>query len=152
MTIKRYAGDKLVGLSSDTKPTNIPDGATFYETNTLSAYILTGGTWVMLSNVNIVQSNLTSLVNYVYACQTVTNATYSTSNVTNYVGVSYAGTVAITLHTGYTGQRITVKDETGYASANAITLVGSIDNQSNAVLQINNGSLTLIYNNGWRII
>jgi archaellum component FlaC len=61
MTIKRYAGDKLTGLSSDTKPTNIPDGATFYETNTLSAYILTGGTWVMLSNVNIVQSNLTSL-------------------------------------------------------------------------------------------
>jgi hypothetical protein len=45
MAIKRYAGDKLVGLSSDTKPTNIPDGATFYETNTLNQYILTGGTW-----------------------------------------------------------------------------------------------------------
>jgi hypothetical protein len=115
--------------------------------NTVSANVNS-----IASNVNTVQSNLTSLVNYVYACQTVTNATYSTSNVTNYVGVSYAGPVAIALHTGYTGQRITVKDETGYASTNAITLVGSIDNQSNAVLQINNGSLTLIYNNGWRII
>jgi hypothetical protein len=48
MAIKRYAGDKLVGLSSDTKPTNIPDGANFYETNTLDEYILTGGAWVKL--------------------------------------------------------------------------------------------------------
>lgn len=89
---------------------------------------------------------------YQINCVSVSSSSYSTSNATNYVGVSYAGPVAIALHTGYTGQRITVKDETGYASANAITLVGSIDNQSNATLQINNGSLTLIYNNGWRII
>jgi hypothetical protein len=50
MAIKRYAGDKLVGLSSDTKPTNVPDGANFYETNTLDQYILTGGTWVKLGS------------------------------------------------------------------------------------------------------
>jgi hypothetical protein len=45
MTIKRYAGDKLVGLSSDTKPTNIPDGATFYETDTLTPFLLVSGAW-----------------------------------------------------------------------------------------------------------
>ena len=45
MTIKRYAGDKLVGLSSDTKPTNIPDGATFYETDTLTPFLLVSGSW-----------------------------------------------------------------------------------------------------------
>ena len=45
MTIKRYAGDKLVGLSSDAKPTNIPDGATFYETDTLTSFLLVSGAW-----------------------------------------------------------------------------------------------------------
>ena len=50
MTIKRYAGDKLVGLSSDTKPTNLPDGATFYETDTLNQYIRSAGNWTKLAN------------------------------------------------------------------------------------------------------
>ena len=49
MTIKRYAGDKLVGLSSDTKPTNIPDGATFYESDTLTSFLLEGGGWAAMS-------------------------------------------------------------------------------------------------------
>lgn len=49
MTIKRYAGDKLVGLSSDTKPTNIPDGATFYETDTLTPFLLVNGVWEDIS-------------------------------------------------------------------------------------------------------
>jgi len=49
MTIKRYAGDKLVGLSSDTKPTNIPDGATFYESDTLTSFLLEGGSWSAIS-------------------------------------------------------------------------------------------------------
>ena len=46
MTIKKYAGDKITGLSSDTKPTAIPDGATFYETDTGKVYIRTGAAWV----------------------------------------------------------------------------------------------------------
>jgi len=48
MALKRYAGDKIVGLSTDTKPTNVPDGATFYETDTLEFYVLTSGSWELL--------------------------------------------------------------------------------------------------------
>jgi Collagen triple helix repeat (20 copies) len=48
MAVKRYAGDKLVGLSSDTKPTNIPDGATFYETDTYAIYLKTAGIWNLI--------------------------------------------------------------------------------------------------------
>jgi hypothetical protein len=47
MAIKRYAGDKLVGLSTDTKPTNIPDGATFYESDTLRIYLKKNDGWFL---------------------------------------------------------------------------------------------------------
>ena len=46
MTVQKYAGDKVTTLSSDTKPTNMPDGATLYETDTKKIYIRTGGAWV----------------------------------------------------------------------------------------------------------
>jgi hypothetical protein len=49
MTVKRYAGDKMVGLSTDTKPTNVPDGATFYESDTPALYIKVGGSWVQIN-------------------------------------------------------------------------------------------------------
>lgn len=48
MTIKRYAGDKIVGVSGDTKPTAIPDGATFYESDTLREYLLVSGSWTLI--------------------------------------------------------------------------------------------------------
>lgn len=85
-------------------------------------------------------------------CVTVTSNAYSCSNADMYVGVNYAGPVAISLHTGYSGARLIIKDESGLCSSNAITLTGAIDNDSSAQLRINNGALTLIYNNGWRII
>ena len=46
MAIRKYAGDKITGLSSDTKPTNVSDGATFYETDTNKIYIKVSGSWV----------------------------------------------------------------------------------------------------------
>ena len=54
--------------------------------------------------------------------------------------------------------QIVVKDESGKAGEpyKAITVQGSssdlIDNQSSAIININNASLTFIYRNGWRII
>ena len=45
MSLKKYAGDKIVGVSSDTKPTNVVDGATFYETDTKKIYIKVSGSW-----------------------------------------------------------------------------------------------------------
>jgi len=52
MSIRRYAGDKIVGLSSDTKPVNVSDGATFYETDTLKEYIKSSGSWIRFANTN----------------------------------------------------------------------------------------------------
>lgn len=49
MSIQRYAGDKLTGLSTDTKPLNILDGATFYETDTLTIYLKVSGAWVLIT-------------------------------------------------------------------------------------------------------
>lgn len=46
--IKKYAGDKITGISSDTKPSNVSDGATFYETDTLKMYVRASSTWVQL--------------------------------------------------------------------------------------------------------
>ena len=45
MAIKRYAGDKYFGLSSHTKPTNVRDGAVFFEGDTLSIYLKEDGIW-----------------------------------------------------------------------------------------------------------
>ncbi len=45
MTIQKYAGDKITGLSTDTKPTNVLDGATFYATDTKEIYVKVGGVW-----------------------------------------------------------------------------------------------------------
>jgi hypothetical protein len=45
MAITKYAGDRYVGLSSDTKPTNVLDGAVFFETDTKKIYLKGSGTW-----------------------------------------------------------------------------------------------------------
>lgn len=43
--ITYYAGDRLVGLSSDIKPLDIANGATFAETDTLNNFIKVDGAW-----------------------------------------------------------------------------------------------------------
>jgi hypothetical protein len=46
MTLKYFAGNRITGLSSDTKPTtNLPIGYTFFETDTLITYYWNGTTW-----------------------------------------------------------------------------------------------------------
>jgi hypothetical protein len=51
MTIKKYAGDKVVGLSTDIKPNNVPYGGTFYEVDTGKIYTKdSGNTWTYMSN------------------------------------------------------------------------------------------------------
>lgn len=58
MAIKRYAGDKFVGLSADIKPTNVPDGADFYETDTNKSFLKVSGVWTELF---ITESNISKL-------------------------------------------------------------------------------------------
>jgi hypothetical protein len=48
MAIKKYFGDRVSGLSSDAKPTNLSDGAIFTETDTLKIFLLVSGTWTEL--------------------------------------------------------------------------------------------------------
>ena len=52
MAITRYAGDKYTGTSTDAKPTNVSNGAVFYETDTVKEYIKISGVWTLLSAVN----------------------------------------------------------------------------------------------------
>lgn len=74
-----------------------------------------------------------------------------------YIGVNCATTCTITLPLiKKTGYQIVVKDESGQCAINNITVIapngGSIDNNTTAIMGINNMSLTFIYRNGWRII
>jgi hypothetical protein len=44
--IKRFAGDRFSGLSTDVKPTNILEGAFFIEVDTGAVYVYSGATWI----------------------------------------------------------------------------------------------------------
>lgn len=84
----------------------------------------------------------------------VNTATYTVQDEDYYLGVIYAGAVTITLPSSpNSGRVLVVKDETGNASSNPITVSGTVDNDSEGfILQIDNGAITLIYRDGWRII
>ena len=45
MTIQYLSSKRIQGLSSDTKPTNVPNNTEFIETDTGSVYKVTSGTW-----------------------------------------------------------------------------------------------------------
>ena len=40
---------KYIGLSTDTKPTDVPPGTRFYETDTGLIYVYTGTVWTLQS-------------------------------------------------------------------------------------------------------
>jgi predicted nucleic acid-binding Zn-ribbon protein len=85
----------------------------------------------------------------------VNSATYTLNSTDSYVGVNYAGEVTVTLPTGEigNGRLVYIKDESGLASTNPITVVGTVDNDpSGFILQLDNGSVQLIYREGWRIV
>jgi hypothetical protein len=84
----------------------------------------------------------------------VTTAEYTVQEDDYYIGVDYAAPTTIILPVSdIDGRHLVIKDEDGDAATNPITISGTIDNDAGgATLQINNGSLSLIYRNGWRII
>jgi len=91
----------------------------------------------------------------------VSGSSYQVLDGDYYVGVSYAGPVSITLPTfPETGREIVVKDESGNAGKGVnrqITITGysvtdKIDNQTSAIINLDNAGLHFIYRNGWRII
>ena len=93
-----------------------------------------------------------SLTNYTTL---VADSTYAVRRKDHYIGVNYAGAVTITMPTFdvVQGRIIIIKDESGQASTNPITVQGTIDNDAGGfILQMNNGAIQMIYRNGWRII
>lgn len=102
----------------------------------------------------------TGALNAVYNTTEVTGTTYYASVNDYYIGVSYNGPVTVILPGNIVnGKEMVVKDESGHAGDGVhrqITIQGStghyIDNQSSAILNLNNGAVQMIYRNGWRII
>lgn len=91
----------------------------------------------------------------VYNTHLVTTATYTVDSDDYYVGVNYAGPTTITLPTTLlsSGRKIIIKDESGNASTNPITVLGTVDNDAGGfIIQVDNGGIQLIYRSGWRII
>jgi hypothetical protein len=96
-----------------------------------------------------------SIVQLEMPVRTVTTST-SIGRYDYYIGVNSTTnqiTITLPVGSGYPGRTIVVKDESGNAQSIPIKIAGFIDNNPDGVeLRINNGSLTLIYNRGWRIV
>lgn len=91
----------------------------------------------------------------VYTTFLVTTPTYNVNSDDYYIGVNYAGPTTITLPTTLlsSGRTVIIKDESGNAETNPITVIGNVDNDPDGfIIQINNGAVQLIYRNGWRIV
>lgn len=73
-----------------------------------------------------------------------------------YVGINVASAVTVNLPVGYTGQVFVIKDESGSASINNISIIpnGSqtIDSDSSVLINSDYGSISLLFNvNKWII-
>jgi hypothetical protein len=90
----------------------------------------------------------------VYTTILITTPTYTVSDEDYYMGVNYAGPVTITLPiTPSSGRMLIIKDESGNASSNPITVLGTVDNDTGGfIIQLDNGAIQMIYRNGWRIV
>jgi len=99
-----------------------------------------------------INANFTDLYSNIPSTQIVTTSSYTATSSDYYIGVNYAGPVTITLPSVSNGFQLVIKDESGRSSTNPITIVGTIDNNTNIILAANNGALTLIYRSGWRLI
>lgn len=90
----------------------------------------------------------------VYTTVLITNPTYVINDSDYYVGVDYIGTVTITLPDNpSSGRMLIIKDESGHASTNPITVLGTVDNDTGGfIIQLDNGGIQMIYRNGWRIV
>jgi hypothetical protein len=79
----------------------------------------------------------------------VDSATYSASNTDYFIGVIFDGSTTLTLPVGTLGKIFIIKDSTGDALANPITvaaLASTIDGQASYIINSPWGSIGLIYN------
>ena len=146
---------------TSTSPSGVTQGDRWMDSDNGIEYVYindgNSNQWVQPTNTGGFSTPSVSIM----ATTTVTGATYSALPTDYYIGVSYAGPVTITLPSSpETGREIVVKDESGNAGNGVnryITIVGAtashkIDNQSSAIINLDNAALNFIYRNGWRII
>ncbi len=57
MTIQFNAGGRLTGLSTDTKPTLLPDHYIFHETDTGDDFTLLAGVWIPKYSQSTIEAN-----------------------------------------------------------------------------------------------
>jgi hypothetical protein len=92
-----------------------------------------------------------------FTTQYIAATTYAASNADFYIGMNCTSNSIVTLPLANNGTMIVVKDESGNAGVNCnVAVIPSdgdlIDGQNKVTININYGSLTFIYRNGWRII
>lgn len=144
-------------VQSDTEPPGATFGWRWFNTTDGRLYTAvdngTENIWVQLASaVN------TDVITSIHTAVGVTGSVYSVLTTDYYIGVSYSGAVSITLpESPESGREIVIKDESGNAGTNHITVQGGtsshkIDNLGTGGITSDNGSLRLIYRNGWRII
>lgn len=51
MVLRYYAGLLITGLNTDSKPTNVPTGSLFSETNTAKLFLFGGINWSEISGI-----------------------------------------------------------------------------------------------------
>jgi hypothetical protein len=88
----------------------------------------------------------------------VDSAVYNVTDTDYYIGVNYSGVATVVMPPVVTpGRVIIVKDESGNAGSGVnrnIRISGSsqIDGEDEAIISYDDGSLTFIYRDGWRVI
>jgi hypothetical protein len=154
-----YAWDKLdsgVFYYQQNPPTGVTFGTRWMDSDTGIEYIYINDG----DSFQWVQPTDDGTSNVIQSTTTVTGATYAATIADYYIGVSYAGTAGIVLPSSpETGRMMVVKDESGHAGdpykyivITGATASDTIDRQTSATININNGALDFIYRNGWRII
>lgn len=125
----------------------------FVVTNT-GVLSLTAGTGISIttSTGNIIINSFGADLINVYG----TSTNYTASLTDEYIGVSSAAAVTITLPTGIDGRVFTIKDEYGQGSGKITIQPQSgilIDKKTNYIISIPNQSVSIVYRaNGWWII
>jgi len=141
MAIKYYAGNRLTGVSGDTKPTTLPTGSTFLETNTDDLYLWDGDSWNIVAGDSI--------------AQTFSNKTMATQLLLSELGDS-PSTPASGFGTFYAkNNKLYFKDDAGTESdlTAGVGSTGSIAGASDTTFTSINDAALIIYDTGtsmWR--
>ncbi len=137
-------GDLIIGTGAATV-TRLAIGASNYVLSSNG----TTSTWV--------DSNTLPIVSHVNSAVAVTSAAHTIISTEDYVGVNFAGAVALTLNT-VNNKIVIIKDESFAAATpgNTITITpstGLVEGQANITITVNGMSLTLVCRSGnWFVV